>query len=244
MIAEFNKVLTQWMLENKKVTFVHMSDEFGADDCSFYNMDVIKKVFRNYYRPDLVKYGDKVSILPLGYAKERQGMATTAATATPSFAERPNLWSFAGSLDRPKRHEALQALRKATPFVEKTAERWGDPNLSAKEYMDLLRSTKFVPCFAGSKSAESYRMYEALEHGAIPIYVPGDTTITGCKDEWKECLGENPFLGFPSWEKAAELLPLFLKQTDAMEQHRQHCITWWKTKKEALKASLLGSFKN
>jgi len=237
MITEFNKVLTQWMLENKKVTLVHMSDEFGADDCSFYSMDVVKKVFRNYYRPDLGTYGDKVTILPLGYAKERQG--TTAIT--PSFAERPNLWSFAGSLDRPKRHEALQALRKAQPFVEKTAERWGDPNLSAKEYTDLLRSTKFVPCFAGSKSAESYRIYEALEHGAIPVYVPGDTTIAGCKDEWKECLGNNPFLGFPSWEKAAELLPLFLKQPDAMEQHRQQCVTWWKAKKEALKVSLLGS---
>jgi GR25 family glycosyltransferase involved in LPS biosynthesis len=237
MIAEFNKLITQWMLERKAITLIHMSDEFGQDDISFYNLDAIKKVFRNYWRPDLGSYGTKVSVLPLGYAKDRQGVTG----ATSSFVDRPHLWSFAGSLDRPKRCEALLSLRKAGPYVEKAAAKWGDPNLSAEDYKALLQKTKFVPCFPGSKAAESFRMYEALEHGAIPIYVPSDTGIQGCKDEWKEVLGQHPFLGFPSWEKAAELLPLFLKQTDAMEQHRQACVTWWREKKAALKASFQDS---
>ena len=233
-LDELNTILASCMISQTAITLLHLSDEFGHEDIQFYNLSSVKRVLRNYWRSDLTSY-NKVTVLPLGYAKDRQGNGE----ATPVFTERPNLWSFAGSLDRPKRAEALQCLRKVGPHIEKTAEKWGDPNLSAEEYKALLRSSKFVPCFAGSHSAESFRMYEALEHGAIPIYVPSDTGIQGCKDEWKEVLGQHPFLGFPSWEKAAELLPLFLKQADAMEKHRQACVTWWKTKKAALQALIL-----
>jgi hypothetical protein len=233
-VEELNTILASCMISQTAITILHLSDEFGHDDIQCYNLSSVKRVIRNYWRTDLASYGSKVTVLPLGYAKNRQ----STTDASPLFTERPHLWSFAGSLDRPKRAEALQALRKAGPHVEKTAAKWGDPNLSAEEYKALLRSSKFVPCFAGSHSAESFRMYEALEHGAIPIYVPSDTGIQGCKDEWKEVLGQHPFLGFPSWEKAAELLPLFLKQADAMEKHRQACVTWWKEKKAALRALL------
>jgi GR25 family glycosyltransferase involved in LPS biosynthesis len=231
-VEELNTILASCMISQTAITILHLSDEFGHDAIQFYDLSSVKRVIRNYWRTDLASYGSKVTVLPLGYAKNRQ----STTDASPLFTERPHLWSFAGSLDRPKRAEALQALRKAGPHVEKTAAKWGDPNLSAEEYKALLRSSKFVPCFAGSHSAESFRMYEALEHGAIPIYVPSDTGIQGCKDEWKEVLGQHPFLGFPSWEKAAELLPLFLKQADAMEKHRQACVTWWKEKKAVLRA--------
>jgi hypothetical protein len=73
-----------------------------------------------------------------------------------------------------------------------------------------------------------------LEQGAIPIYVPGESR--GCKDEWRELLGSHPFLGFPSWERAAELLPQLAKETDAMERHRLACADWWAKKKAATKA--------
>lgn len=105
--------------------------------------------------------------------------------------------------------------------------------LEAQEYNDLLRNTQFVPCFRGFYSLESYRLYEALEQGAIPIYVPGESQ--GCLDEWREALGSHPFLGFPSWARAAELLPVLVNQKDAMEKHRRTCQTWWLAKKAELR---------
>jgi len=77
-------------------------------------------------------------------------------------------------------------------------------------------------------------MYEALEQGAIPIYVPGESS--GCEDEWRELLGSHPFLGFPSWAKAAELLPMLARETDAMERHRAVCAEWWAKKKAIVRA--------
>jgi hypothetical protein len=44
-------------------------------------------------------------------------------------------------------------------------------------------------------------------------------------------LGSHPFLGFPSWDKAAELLPMLCAQHEAMERHRRACAEWWETKK-------------
>jgi hypothetical protein len=72
-------------------------------------------------------------------------------------------------------------------------------------------------------------LYEALEQGAIPIYVPAESN--GCADEWRELLGSHPFLGFPSWAKAAELLPMLCVQHEAMERHRLACAEWWEAKK-------------
>jgi GR25 family glycosyltransferase involved in LPS biosynthesis len=208
------------------VRILHLSDEAGTEDLGFYAKAIA--VFRNYWRKDLPS---NATVVPLGYARARHAQHYPVA---PTFAERPHLWSFAGSLDRPGRSEALACLRPVTPHQELTKEGWSDGKmLEAQGYNDLLRSTKFVPCFRGYASLESYRLYEALEQGAIPVYVPAESR--GCKDEWRETLGSHPFLGFPSWARAAELLPLLASQPEAMEKHRQECQTWWTAKKAELR---------
>ena len=73
-------------------------------------------------------------------------------------------------------------------------------------------------------------MYEALEHGAIPIYVPNEST-DGTEDEFKAQFGANPLLGFPSWEAAAKILPTLAAKADVMEKHRQVLLAWWSEKK-------------
>jgi hypothetical protein len=208
------------------VRILHLSDEAGTEDLGFYAKATA--VFRNYWRKDLPS---NATVLPLGYARSRHARHYPVA---PTFDERPLLWSFAGSLDRPGRAEALAMLRPLTPNKEHTKGEWsGATVLEAQGYNDLLRSTKFVPCFRGFASLESYRLYEALEQGAIPIYVPSESN--GSKDEWREALGSHPFLGFPSWAKAAELLPLLASQSEAMERHRRECQTWWSAKKAELR---------
>ena len=172
-----------------------------------------------------------MTILPLGYANNRHA---THLPQSPVFSERPHLWAFAGALDRAGRKAALNSLHEATPYAEHTTPEWNDPNqLQGPQYIELLRKAKFVPCFRGSYALESYRLYEALEHGAIPIYVPTESHNTN--DEYKELFGQHPFLGFPSWSVAASLLPKLALQTEAMEKHRQTLQQWWATKKSDIK---------
>ena len=180
------------------------------------------------------QYGDKVICFPLGYTNDRQSVDTT----TPTFLERNNLWAFAGSKDRKGREEALTLLRSLTPYEEHTKATWSTPALlDGPAYRTMMRNAKFVPCFCGSRSLESYRVYEALENGAIPIYIPSEQPSTG--DEFRELYGKHPFLGFPSWAKAVELLPTLATKTDAMEKHRQQLQEWWAKRKELLRTQLM-----
>ena len=198
-----------------------------------YNSPAVKKVLRNYWRPD-VSSNPKVQIIPLGYANDRHAKDSPT---NPSFSERTNLWGFAGSLDREGRGEALAILRGAGPYDEHTKENWSSPaKLGSAEYIAHMRNVKFVPCFRGSRALESYRFYEALEHGAIPIYVPSESQQS--KDEYTDMYGKHPFLGFPSWQKAAEMLPALAKQPQIMEKHRESLKQWWSEKKAELRASL------
>jgi hypothetical protein len=79
-----------------------------------------------------------------------------------------------------------------------------------------------------------------LEHGAIPIYVPNESAHGGgaSKDELKELFGPHPILGFPSWDKAAEMLPLLASKTDVMEKHRASLADWWSKKKADVQAEV------
>jgi hypothetical protein len=231
--TKFNALLSLLAEHKKQITLLHLSDEFGRDDITMYKSPAVKKVLRNYWRPDLPTQSNVV-LLPLGFANDR---GAQYLPASPSFAERPYLWAFAGSLDRVGRAEALAALRSATPFQEASKPSWASPAaLDGAQYKDQLRQAKFIPCFRGSRALESYRLYEALEHGAIPIYVPSESS--GSKDELTELFGKHPFLGFPSWTAAAEMLPKLAQNAVVMEKHRATLQAWWKEKKEEMRRSV------
>jgi hypothetical protein len=223
----FQMLVDHLKKNNQTATLLHLSDEFASDDISLYSNPVFTKIVRNYWRPDLPK---SVIQLPLGYTNGRSNYAYTSA---PSFEKRSTLWSFAGSLDRPGRAEALAILKTTANHVCAGKERWETPYAQdGPVYIETLRNSKFVPCFAGSAALESYRVYEALEHGAIPIYVPTK------HDEYKEMYGQSPLLAFSSWEKAAQMLPLLAAKVDVMEKHRQSCVQWWNDKKQSLQTLL------
>jgi hypothetical protein len=129
------------------------------------------------------------------------------------------------------------ALRKTGNYCEKTKETWSSPQaLDAKDYNEMMRNTKFIPCFRGSAALESYRFYEALENGAIPIYVANESHNTS--DEYRELLGAHPFLAFPSWDNVAETLTILADKHEVMESHRQKLQAWWTQKKTFLKQKL------
>jgi hypothetical protein len=92
----------------------------------------------------------------------------------------------------------------------------------------------------GSAALESFRLYEALEHGSIPIYVPSESSR--CRDEFTEIYGKHPFLGFPNWSAVADYLPKLVAQPAIMEKHRLQLQTWWNEKKTEYRATLARVF--
>ena len=232
MAKALTAMLDNQTSQGKQAILLHISDEFAANDISVYNHAAVKAVFRNYWRPGL---SDKVTVLPLGYAK---GRSATGLGESPAFGERAHVWSFAGSLDREGRTEILNSLQTIKPHRLATMERWGDPlALQPRDYCEMVRQTQFVPCLRGARALESFRIYEALEHGAIPVYVPADSHQTA--DEMRAMYGADlPFLAIPSWSEAPNILPKLAANVAVMEAHRRRVLEWWDAKKAAARSSI------
>jgi GR25 family glycosyltransferase involved in LPS biosynthesis len=214
--------------EPNSILLLHMSDEDGYDPILLYNHPSVKHVIRNYYRKDCIDVS-KITVLPLGYSAK-------APISTPTFTDRSLMWSFAGSMDRPGREEALKPLEALTPFEKQIKATFGDPSpLKGSAYTDQLLKTKFIPAVKGFWALESFRLYEALEAGCIPLYVPSEGSNG---DEYTTVLGKSPILALPSWTQAPNLLEQLSKNPSVMEQHRQDLQTWWKEKKQALQTAL------
>lgn len=88
---------------------------------------------------------------------------------------------FAGQVNHTRREDCVTELMKLAMErpdlnVEVLPTEGFTLGLSPEEYQDKMRAARVVPCPAGICSQESFRSYEALEAGAMPIvdqYRPG-----------------------------------------------------------------------
>ena len=134
---------------------LHLSDEFGTDEIGYYAKAT--KVIRTYHRDNLPQH---VHVIPLGYHHK-------SSTVTP-IQERKLVWSFHGT-DWFHRAVQLQHVIDYVPHHCKLQKEWNDPAQTKKgEYLSDLGNSRFCPVLRGN-NAETFRLYEALEAGTLPI---------------------------------------------------------------------------
>jgi hypothetical protein len=92
--------------------------------------------------------------------------------------------------------------------------------------LELLLDSVFVPCPAG-QNAETFRIYEAIECGAVPLVIGANPT-------------QLPLLPFESWTQAGECMTYFLGHMEQLEAYRDKLFGAWAT----LKAELTKSIQN
>jgi hypothetical protein len=143
---------------DKNVGVIHIGDEHAIAPLDIY--EEASFVYRNYWRPEMKDY-PHCSYLPLGLN------CPSDAFAPKPIRDRSFRWSFAGQ---------ARATRQA--MVNSVANREDghlilnetfNSGLNKKDYANLLCDTQIVLCPRGWSSVESYRVYEALEAGAIPL---------------------------------------------------------------------------
>ena len=94
----------------------------------------------------------------------------------------------------------------------------------------MLLKSKFAPVPRGNH-AETFRLWEALEHGSIPLYVRSMND-----DAFLNWLRTNLFLmEIASWEQAVKVIGFFLANPDKAERYRTGILDQWTTWKESLK---------
>ena len=220
--AYFNK------LRRRKYKFgiIHLSDEFYQHDTAFYAG--AQFILRNLWHKKF-KCNPKVFFFPLGYNKGFWSQWDQKPLFNVS--ERQYSWSFAGQIKhKPNRKRMVQAMKNIpSHFFHETFQFGDSKGLSRHDYRQLMLDTIFIPCPTGFWNLDSFRVYEALECGCIPIVLKQPL------DYFKKQYGDHPFIAVDHWSEAPEIVNRLLDDPTALEERRQRCYKWWQKYKMRLK---------
>lgn len=207
----------------------HVGDEKGEVDLSFYGD--ADYVIRNYYVPSAFRVpaeGRPRAVLwaPNGYAA---GVGPRDPARQLPMAGRTIVGFFAGFVsghpDGSERAEMVRVVQEhRLPVVLIGTGGFGQ-GLSPSEYAGHLENARFALVPRGN-SAETIRLYDALEAGCIPITL--EAPYLGAP----EALGGPPFVILKSWQALPAFLGDYMARVragepDYLEDKRRAVLTWW-----------------
>lgn len=139
-----------------------------------------------------------------------------------------------GQVDkRPTRQRMLSEFKKLNvEHFTNTNSYWqSSDSLSTEQYRGILKDSLFIPCPMGNSSVDTYRLYETLEVGSIPIIEKNEY--------WKKMLGDHPLITAPSsWNNVGKDIQALLSNEDFLKSHQQKIQKWWSDYKISLKTKI------
>lgn len=163
---------------------------------------------------------------------------TTMALADRSPLDRPLDVFFAGQVTH-ERREACVAGMQALPEslrVEILPTEGFTEGIDRHDYLAVLASTKIAPCPSGPATPDSFRLFEALEAGCLPIadaLAPAEGYLPGY---WPLLFNEAP--PFPVIEDWAELPKEVDAALSAWPGNAIRAQAWWLLRKRAYRLAL------
>ena len=234
-------MLEKWDSYGAKFSILHLSDEYMIDskgvnpqlndNVDMYDLSGCEKVLRFYVRSGLP---DKVTTIPLGYHWTLREGSQNVLVKTPRLPFRSLTWSFFGT-EWNERREQLQPLFDISgKYESQFFKNWNSPSLLNKEdYITTLLDTVFVPCPDGM-NPETFRFYEALECGCIPLIVR-----TSNNAAWVDWISEHiQILPVSSWVEAAKLVEHLMHQKHLLESYRTKILMSWMSWRERLQKEM------
>jgi GR25 family glycosyltransferase involved in LPS biosynthesis len=220
---EYLHLLQKWSEAGSDYFILHLSDEFVNDPVGFYGDPHCIGVFRFYDRQDLSpEVRKKMIILPLGYHYTLSGGSDNPLEKTPRLPFRNLRWSFLGTNWR-NRKDHLAPFDRIQPHHKLLVDSWeSKEKIGRQQYLSLLLDTYFVPCLPGNNN-ETFRVYEALECGCIPLYVRQDDQDLHSE----KLMNEIGIMPSSNWEEAVKLMEHLLANIPLLENYRAMILNRW-----------------
>ena len=213
-IEEKSEFYTKLNLICSKIFLFHVGDEFG-----FYNLAPVYNVCNHIWRSFCSsKYfnNKKVKCIPLGY---KSGVAHKRKS------NRKYKWAFTGTPHKSSRHDLLFQFSNIKPFFCHKTEKFDRKNISVNEMSEILSSTEFIPCPYGFFHPDSYRVYETLECGCIPI-------VENAYQYYDRLYPNNPFIKIDKWQDAKSIMQEW--SNDQIKKKGEECSIWWEKQKNSI----------
>lgn len=145
------------------------------------------------------------------------------------------LWSFVGQVQNPFRQQCVDVLKTLPDGFLHIAEAFGGEKngVEYQEYLDIMCQSHYVICPAGSMCVDSFRLYEAMECGAVPITDRKAPRDPESFHYWNEVLRDvNPIGQVYNWQQ----LPGFLESKNPPSEIIN---AWWEEYKTNFEIKLL-----
>lgn len=208
--------------------------ETGDEEAIFPIDEVRHPIMRKWVQLPRMNRHNDVYKIPNGY---RAG--TTQILKDMGIRERIHDVTFIGQVNHARREQCIEAFKDLSVndypnnYLVVT-DGFGDEKLKQVEYLTKLTESKIVLCPSGIETPDTFRLYEALEAGCIPIV---DAFATRNQDWgfWSYLFDDVPFPIISYWDKLPDLLPELLKNYPDMANK---CFAWWQNKKREIKVKL------
>lgn len=152
-----------------KIILIHLADENYTDLHCIY--DACELIYRNYWSEPLSKH-TKIKHFPLG---DFSSLEFPDIDYSRPAQNRSYLWNFVGDPNKQDRNEAINAFEGLTPrFVYTVDGFFDEKKLSPRAYREILADSIFTLAPRGWTNVDTFRFWEALEFGSIPIVVGND----------------------------------------------------------------------
>nr|WP_283626816.1 hypothetical protein [Alteromonas macleodii] len=143
-------------------------------------------------------------------------------------------WTFTGTPHKSSRHDLLFQFSDIKPFFCHKTEKFNTKIISVDEMSEILSSTEFLPCPNGFFHPETYRLYEALQCGCVPI-------VENAYKYYERLFPDNPFIKVDKWIEAKHVITKW--ENERIKQKREECNTWWNQYKNQLQEFIKNKIK-
>ena len=153
-------------------------------------------------------------------------------------ADKPLDYFFAGQITHERRQQLAKELDTLEEFKhanhlegERIYSKGFTQGLSQSEYADKMMRAKVVPCPSGAVSPDSFRLYEALESGCVPVVDAYSPSIKR-DDYWTWHFGEEP--PFPVYTDLDQARGYIIESAEQYPVLNNKVYAWWQAKKRQM----------
>jgi len=242
-VCPYRQVLERFRRDRVRYGVVLLSDEYLRDPCEWLDDPQCLFLGRHYAHPAFLNH-PKVFTFGLGYTR---GFASQPQLFKP-FDQRELAWCFAGT-PHGDRADAVRLFAQLQPYRAHGCSGFmSSDGLGKTDYAALLGNSVFSLCPPGHASNDSYRLYESLEAGCIPVVLANSKQCQFLPSYWHAVfrgVTELPFIvGFSYADCFNQVCELI--QSDAIGSMQISCQQFWSDWKSRWSRQLevaLSSFK-
>lgn len=235
--CDYEQYLLEFQDERIPYGVIHLSDETLQNTCNYLESPSCLFAIRNYHHPILYK-NPKVITIGLGY---KYGFTDNPSirSSTPWFH-----WCFIGALHNQERRDAVTSFLQLKPYLLKMSNGgFNSESLTTAEYKQTMILSKFALCPIGQGNLDTFRFYEAMESGCVPVVLNRTEKQQYYPSYWHHLFGvpesfEIPVVMGASWQECMTIVEELLQDPRKYVELHTKMTTFWELQKDQWKLQI------